>query len=76
MHGPKYLYALATLVFCFIAGNATSAPPPVQTPSSEAEIGAALTGGVPGDRWKEGLLFEGVRPMPWLKSAANWFPGT
>ena len=27
-------------------------------------------------RWKEGLLFEGVRPMPWLKSAANWFPGT
>ncbi len=25
---------------------------------------------------KEGLLYEGVRPMPWLKSAANWFPGT
>jgi ribonuclease BN (tRNA processing enzyme) len=50
--------------------------PPVQTPSSEAEIKAALFGGVPGDRWKEGLLFEGIRPMPWLKSAANWFPRT
>ena len=25
---------------------------------------------------KEGLLFEGIRPMRWLKSAANWFPGT
>jgi ribonuclease Z len=72
----KFLYALATLALCFLAGNAIAAAPPVQTPSSEAEIGAALTGGVPGGCWKEGLLFEGVRPMPWLKSAANWFPGT
>jgi len=37
---------------------------------------AALTGGVPGDRWKEGLLFEGIRPSPWMNSAANWLPGT
>ena len=48
----------------------------LQTPSSEEDIKAALTGGVPMGRWKEGLLYEGVRPMPWLKSAANWFPGT
>jgi len=48
----------------------------VQTPSNEEDIKAALTGGVPLGRWKEGLLYEGVRPMPWLKSAANWFPGT
>ncbi len=34
------------------------------------------TGGVPMGRWKEGLLFEGIAPQPWLKSAANWFPGT
>jgi hypothetical protein len=34
------------------------------------------TGGVPMGRWKEGLLFEGIEPQPWLKSAANWFPGT
>jgi ribonuclease BN (tRNA processing enzyme) len=34
------------------------------------------TAGQPMDRWKEGLMFDGVAPMPWLKSAANWFPGT
>ena len=32
------------------------------------------TGGQPLGRWKEGLTFEGVEPMPWLKSSANWFP--
>jgi ribonuclease BN (tRNA processing enzyme) len=53
-----------------------AAPVPVGTPSSEADMKAALTGGVPMGRWKEGLMFEGVEPMPWLKSAANWFPGT
>ncbi len=58
------------------AGAALAQAPPKQTPSSEADIKAALFGGVPMDRWKEGLLFEGIRPMPWLKSAANWFPGT
>ena len=34
------------------------------------------TGGQPLGRWKEGLTFEGVEPMPWLKSSANWFPKT
>ncbi|GGZ91775.1 hypothetical protein GCM10007028_32760 [Algibacter mikhailovii] len=48
----------------------------VQEPSSEEDIKAALSGGVPMGRWKEGMLFEGVSPMPWLKSSANWFPGT
>lgn len=33
------------------------------------------TGGQPLGRWKEGLTFEGVEPMEWLASAANWFPG-
>lgn len=51
-------------------------PPPVQPPSSQDQIRAALFGGVPGDRWKEGLLFDGLRPQPWLTSAANWFPRT
>ena len=37
---------------------------------------AVATGGVPMGRWKEGLLFDGIEPMPWLASAANWFPGT
>jgi hypothetical protein len=33
-------------------------------------------GGVPAGRWKEGLLYEGIRTQPWLKSASNWFPRT
>ena len=57
-------------------GSASAEPPAKQKPSSEEDIRAALFGGVPGDRWKEGLLFEGIRPQPWLKSAANWFPRT
>ena len=43
-------------------------PPPVQDPSSPEEIKAALSGGVPMGRWKEGLLFEGISPQPWLTS--------
>jgi len=34
------------------------------------------TGGQPLGRWKEGLTFDGVAPMPWLKGAANWTPKT
>lgn len=34
------------------------------------------TAGQPMGRWKEGLMFDGISPMPWLKSAANWIPGT
>ncbi len=47
-----------------------------EKPSSEKDIRAALTGGVPMGRWNEGLMFEGIAPQPWLKSAANWFPRT
>jgi len=70
------ILALSILASLFMAGSVVAEPPPIQKPSSEADIKAALTGGVPMGRWKEGLLFEGVAPMPWLKSAANWFPGT
>ncbi len=45
-------------------------------PSSPEELQRALTGGIPMGRWKEGLLFEGIRPTPNLLSAANWFPKT
>jgi ribonuclease Z len=68
--------AVTTLIMLSFVGKAYAQVPDVQEPSSEADIGEVLTGGVPMGRWKEGLLFEGVRPMPWLKSAANWFPGT
>jgi len=58
------------------AGSMSAQAPPVQDVSSVEEIRAALFGGVPMDRWKEGLLFEGIRPSPWMKSASNWFPRT
>jgi len=67
---------LFTIICMLMLSSSYAAPPPVQDVSSDADIKAALTGGVPGGRWKEGLLFEGVEPMPWLESAANWFPGT
>jgi len=63
------------LVACSLLPNA-SAQQKQEKPSSEADIRAALFGGVPMGRWKEGLLFEGIKPQPWLKSAANWFPRT
>ena len=49
--------------------------------SSKEDVMKILTGGVKnptGDKelWKEGLLFEGIEPMPWLVSSANWFPKT
>ena len=68
--------AALTMMSVLLGASAFAQAPPKQTPSSEEDIKAALFGGVPMDRWKEGLLFEGIRPMPWLKSAANWFPGT
>jgi ribonuclease Z len=64
------------LAMPLLAGMAFAEPPAVQEPSSEADMHAALNGGVPGGRWKEGLLFEGIRPSPWMASAANWLPGT
>jgi ribonuclease Z len=59
-----------------VAQAQSPAPPPTQEPSTVEEIRAALFGGVPDGRWKEGLLFEGISPMPWMNSASNWFPGT
>ncbi|MDH3901754.1 MAG: hypothetical protein OES90_00880 [Xanthomonadales bacterium] len=59
-----------------LANMAFGQAPPVQKVSSEEDIKAALFGGVSGDRWKEGLLYEGINPMPWMKSASNWFPRT
>ncbi len=69
-------FFMAASVWSAASVSAPAQAPPVQEPSSEEDIRAALFGGVPGDRWKEGLLFEGIRPQPWLTSAANWFPRT
>jgi ribonuclease BN (tRNA processing enzyme) len=67
----KILFVCLLMIFGY-----TTEAQEKQTPSSKEDIQNALTGGVPMGRWTEGLLFEGVAPMPWLKSAANWFPGT
>lgn len=68
--------AVATILPAIAGTGAGGQAPPVQEVSSEADIRAVLFGGVPMDRWKEGLLFEGIAPHSWLKSAANWYPGT
>ena len=61
---------------------------PLISPKQKAQLEAAgfetnpdvlkqlATGGRPLGRWTEGLTFDGIEPMPWLKSAANWTPGS
>jgi ribonuclease Z len=39
-------------------------------------LAQVMTAGQPLGRWKDGLTFKGVEPMPWLKNAVNWFPKT
>lgn len=88
----KYSLALATLALVLAGGALSfeaqaqepempELPPPPEIEGFDFvddpdEFKAVATGGVPMGRWKEGLLFEGIEPMPWLASAANWFPGT
>jgi ribonuclease BN (tRNA processing enzyme) len=69
------LAVFAITLFSFSAAAQWNAPD-VQEPSDPAVVQKALMGGVPAGRWKEGLLFKGIEPQPWLKSAANWFPNT
>lgn len=74
-----FIAAASALSLIIVAGGAyADLPQPVAKGefSSEEDIRAALFGGVPGDRWKEGLLFEGIKPSPWMASASNWFPRT
>jgi hypothetical protein len=33
-------------------------------PSLPEDIQKAMMGGVPAGKWKEGLLFDGIRPTP------------
>ena len=70
------LLSAGALVILAVSVQAQWAAPDVQEESDPEVIQKALTGGVPMGRWKEGLLFEGISPHPWLKSAANWFPNT
>ena len=60
----KFRTALTALL---LSASVTSfaEPPPVQDPSSPEVGKAALLGGVPRGRWKDGVLFEGISPQPW-----------
>ena len=67
----KHLGATLLAALTLIAAQVFAQAPPVQEPSSKEGIEAALTGGVPMGRWKEGLLFEGIRPSPWMANVCS-----
>ena len=69
-------YKISAVLAALLVVNFTVGAQEKQTPSSQEDIQNALSAGVPLNRWKEGLLFDGISPQPWLKSAANWFPNT
>ena len=80
------LSSLAAVIGLAITVPSVQAQAPDKTPdftgkspadfADEETMKKVATDGVPMGRWKEGLLFEGISPQPWLKSAANRFPGT
>lgn len=84
----SYLTKFIILVSALISSAVFAQEPPKIDPEVLKKLEAAgyetdptvfkeiATAGVPMGRWKEGLMFDGIEPMPWLKSAANWFPGT
>lgn len=43
---------------------------------NQENIDKVINGGRALGRWQDGMMFEGIAPQPWLKSAANWFPNT
>ena len=49
---------------------------PEKFETDPAVLGRIATGGRPLGRWVEGVNFEGMEPMPWMKSSMNWFPRT
>ena len=81
------IFVIITAAFVASFG-ALAEPGPAVSPEKIAELEAAgfetnpevfqqlATGGQPMGRCKEGLTFDGIEPMPWLKSAANWTPGS
>ena len=87
----KYIKLLSNLtltLFLIVSTSTQAQESPQLSEEQKAKLEAAgfetnpevleqlATGGQPLGRWKEGLTFEGIEPMPWLKSAANWTPGS
>jgi ribonuclease Z len=84
---PAWVTILTILSLILMTNAASAQQPPQLDPEVLKQLEASgyetnpevfkavATGGQPLGRWKEGLLFDGIEPMPWLASAANWFPG-
>lgn len=83
------MYLIFTLIISFAANFAAAQEVPSrellekmaselpdQYENNPENIESVIKGGRPLGRWKEGLIFEGIEPMPWLKSAANWYPNS
>ena len=60
MKGSRTCLTAGLAALLWTAGDLSAQAVPVQEPSSDTEIAAALTGGVPMGRWNEGLLFDGI----------------
>ena len=56
--------------------RAAPASDPTDYETNPDVLARIATAGQPLGRWKEGLTFDGVEPMPWMKSAVNWYPRT
>jgi ribonuclease Z len=84
----KLLSNLSLALFLLVSTSPQAQQSPPLSEEQKAKLEAAgfetnpevleqlATGGQPLGRWKEGLTLEGIEPMPWLKSAANWTPGS
>ncbi len=69
--GAAILAAVSTIG---AASAQTPTPPPLGEPSGEDKIMAALTGGISGDRWKEGLLQPDLAFLSFHRSLDRSYP--
>jgi ribonuclease Z len=88
MNTFRLISSIATAVFFTMPCVTYAEQAPLISPEKKAQLEAAgfetnpdvlkqlATGGKPMGRWTEGLTLDGIEPMPWLKSAANWTPGS
>ena len=71
-------WCLATAAVMAQSAPAAHQPSPTAQPfeTDPKVLMAMATAGQPHGRWTEGVNFAGIEPMPWLKSAVNWYPNT
>ena len=88
MNIRRLISTTALAIIMMLANTVHAEQKPLMSPEQKAKLEAAgyetnpkvveqlSTGSKPMGRWTEGLTFDGIEPMPWLKSAANWTPGS